>query len=49
MIIIKGKIIKNISNTYELKGEDGKTYEANARGRLKLDEIKPVVRRRCRI
>lgn len=39
---IEGKIIKNISNTYTISA-NGKQYEAVARGKLKLDEIKPVV------
>ncbi len=39
---IKGKIVKNISNTYIVKTEAAE-YEAIARGKLKLDEIKPVV------
>lgn len=45
---IEGKIIKNISNTYIIK-VDNMEYEAMARGKLKLDEIKPAVRRQCRI
>ena len=40
---IKGKIIKNISNIYIVKDEEGKEYEALARGKMKLNEIKPVV------
>ena len=39
---IKGKIIKNISNTYFVKAKDI-IYETTARGKLKIDEIKPVV------
>ena len=39
---MKGKIIGNISNLYKIKVEE-KTYEATARGKLKQDEIKPVV------
>ena len=46
---IKGKIIKNISNIYIVKDEEGKEYEALARGKMKLNEIKPVVRRQRRI
>lgn len=41
---IEGKIIKNISNTYIVKS-NGVEYEAVARGKLKMAEIKPVVRR----
>lgn len=41
---IEGKIIKNISNTYIINS-NGKEYEAVARGKLKISEIKPVVRR----
>ena len=39
---MKGKIIGNISNLYKVKVEE-KTYESTARGKLKQDEIKPVV------
>lgn len=39
---IKGKIIKNISNTY-IVNVNNVEYEAVARGRLKMSEIKPVV------
>lgn len=46
---IKGKIIKNVSNIYIVKDEEGKEYEALARGKMKLNEIKPVVRRQRRI
>lgn len=39
---MQGLIIENISNLYKLKTEN-KTYEANARGKLKKEEITPVV------
>ena len=42
MNVIKGKIIKNISNTYIVKS-DNTEFEATARGKLKTLEIKPVV------
>lgn len=38
-----GKITKIVSNTYIVKAED-KLYECTARGKLKTEEIKPVVR-----
>ena len=41
---IEGKIIKNISNTYILNVAQ-KEYEAIARGKLKISELKLVVRR----
>lgn len=37
-----GKIIKNISNLYIIKS-DGTEYEAKARGKLKISDIKPAV------
>ena len=46
---MKGIIVENISNLYRVKiieesGEDnGKIYEANARGKFKKDDITPVV------
>ncbi len=40
---MKGTIIENISNLYRLADEDGKIYEANARGKFKQEEIIPVV------
>lgn len=43
-----GKIIKIVSNTYTVKAKE-RTYECKARGKLKTEEIKPVVRRQCRI
>ncbi|MBQ2937961.1 MAG: ribosome small subunit-dependent GTPase A [Clostridia bacterium] len=39
---MQGLIIENISNLYKIKTEN-KIYEANARGKLKKDEIVPVV------
>lgn len=39
---MQGLIIENISNLYKIKTEN-KTYEANARGKLKKEEITPVV------
>ena len=39
---MQGLIIENISNLYKIKIDD-KIYEANARGRLKKEEITPVV------
>ena len=39
---MQGLIIENISNLYKIK-VDNKIYEANARGRLKKEEITPVV------
>lgn len=39
---MQGLIIENISNLYKIK-TDGKIYGANARGRLKKEEITPVV------
>lgn len=43
-----GKIIKIISNTCIIE-QKGKEYEAVIRGKLKLEETKPTVRRQCRI
>ena len=39
---MKGLIIENISNQYKIKTKD-QIYEASARGKLKKDEIIPVV------
>ena len=39
---MQGFIIENISNLYKIKAEN-KIYEANARGKLKKEEITPVV------
>ena len=39
---MQGLIIENISNLYKIKAEN-KIYEANARGKLKKEEITPVV------
>lgn len=39
---MQGLIIENISNLYKIKAEE-KVYEANARGKLKQEEIIPVV------
>ena len=39
---MQGLIIENISNLYKIK-VDNKIYEANARGKLKKEEINPVV------
>ena len=39
---MQGLIIENISNLYKIKVEN-KIYEANARGKLKKDDITPVV------
>lgn len=43
-----GKITKIVSNTYFVITQDI-TYDCTARGKLKTEEIKPVVRRQCRI
>lgn len=39
-----GKIIKIVSNTYIVQA-NGMSYECKARGKLKTEGIKPVVRR----
>lgn len=39
-----GKITRIISNTYIVKANED-VYECTARGKLKTEEIKPVVRR----
>ena len=39
---MQGLIIENISNLYQIKTNNG-IYEANARGKLKKEEITPVV------
>ena len=38
---MQGIIVENISNTYKIKAD--KIYEATARGKFKIDDIKPVV------
>ena len=38
-----GKIIRIISNTYIVKSNNGNIYECTARGKLKTEELKPVV------
>lgn len=40
---MKGTIIENTSNLYKIACENGEIYEANARGKLKQEDIKPVV------
>ena len=40
---MQGIIIENISNLYRIKADNKKIYEATARGKLKKDEIIPVV------
>lgn len=40
---MQGIIIENISNLYRIKADNQKIYEATARGKLKKDEIIPVV------
>ncbi len=40
---MKGTIIENISNLYKIMCENGEIFEANARGKLKQEEITPVV------
>lgn len=42
-----GKITKIVSNIYFVKTENA-LYECTARGKLRTEEIKPVVRRQCR-
>ena len=39
---MQGLIVQNISNLYKIEAEEG-FYEANARGKLKKEEISPVV------
>ena len=39
---MQGIIIENISNLYRIKAQE-KIYEANARGKLRKEEIVPVV------
>ena len=41
--IMQGLIIENISNLYKIEAEDKQIYEATARGKLKKNEISPVV------
>ncbi len=41
-----GKIVKIVSNTYIVES-NGKRYECSARGKIKLEELKPIVRRQC--
>lgn len=45
---MQGLIIENISNLYKIKTTEG-IYEGNARGKLKKDEITPVVGDRAEI
>lgn len=40
---MQGLIVENISNLYKIKTEDNRIYEAMARGKLKKDDISPVV------
>ena len=40
---MQGLIIENISNLYKIKVQN-KTYEANARGKFKKEEITPVAK-----
>lgn len=40
---MQGLIIENISNLYKIEAEDKQIYEATARGKLKKNEISPVV------
>lgn len=39
-----GKIVKIVSNTYIVE-KYGKKFECTARGKLKTEDLKPVVRR----
>lgn len=43
-----GKIVKIVSNTYFVE-KNGKSYECTARGKLRGEDLKPVVRRQCRV
>lgn len=40
---MQGLVIENISNIYKVETENNDIYETNARGKLKKDEIIPVV------
>lgn len=40
--MLKGVVISNISNLYNVETEDGKIYSCNARGKFKNNEISPV-------
>lgn len=40
--MLKGIVISNISNIYNVETEDGKIYSCNARGKFKNNEISPV-------
>lgn len=40
---MQGLIVENISNIYKVKTENNTIFEATARGKLKKDEITPVV------
>ena len=44
---MQGLIIENISNLYKIE-VDEKIYEANARGKIKQENLSPVVRRYSR-
>ena len=44
---MEGLIIENISNLYKIE-VDEKIYEANARGKIKQENLSPVVRRYSR-
>ncbi len=43
-----GRIIKIVSNTYFVE-ENEKIFECTARGKLRGEDLKPVVRRQCRV
>lgn len=40
--MLKGIVISNISNLYNVEAENGKIYSCNARGKFKNNEISPV-------
>jgi len=40
--LVKGIVISNISNLYNVEAENGKIYSCNARGKFKNNEISPV-------
>lgn len=40
--MLKGIVISNISNLYNVETKNGKIYSCNARGKFKNDEISPV-------
>ena len=44
---MQGLIIENTSNLYKIE-VDEKIYEANARGKIKQENLSPVVRRYSR-